>query len=157
MSDHEAIHNMLPLAAAGALGRAETSRVERHVAACSGCRRELEVLRLYSRGLGELPQPLVTAGLLQRTRARLIQERDTAADDRRQGLVLGLLTILSWGTGVVFWMLVRAVTGGVWNVLGANLADAATWSLVSALLMWATAGAAAVILGKRSAFMRRIL
>jgi hypothetical protein len=72
-------------------------------------------------------------------------------------MVLGLLTVFSWGTGVVFWMLVRAVTGGVWNVLGTNLADAATWSLVSALLMWTTAGAAAVILGKRSAFMRRIL
>jgi predicted anti-sigma-YlaC factor YlaD len=67
MSDHEAIHNMLPLAAAGALGRAEISRVERHLAACSGCRRELEVLRLYSRGLGELPQPAVPAGLLQQS------------------------------------------------------------------------------------------
>ena len=157
MSDHEAIHNMLPLAAAGALGRAEISRVERHVAACSGCRRELEVLRLYSRGLGELPQPMVPAGLLQRTKARLIQERATTADHRRQALMLGLLTVFSWSIGVVLWMLVRAVTGGVWKVLGANLADAATWSLVSALLMWTTAGAAAVILGKRGEFMRRVL
>jgi hypothetical protein len=157
MSDHEAIHNMLPLAAAGALGRAEISRVERHLAACSGCRRELEVLRLYSRGLGELPQPAVPAGLLQRTRARLIQERATAADHRRQGLVLGLLTVFSWAIGGVFWLLVRAVTGGVWEVLGTNLADAATWSLVSALLMWTTAGAAAVMLGKRGEFMRRVL
>jgi hypothetical protein len=157
MSDHEAIHNMLPLAAAGALGRAEISRVEQHMAACSGCRRELEVLRLYSRGLGELPQPMVPAGLLQRTKARLIQERDTAADHRRQGLVLGLLTVFSWSIGVVFWLLVRVVTGGVWTVLGTNLADAATWFSVSALLAWATAGVAAVVLGKRHKLARRPL
>jgi hypothetical protein len=87
----------------------------------------------------------------------LIQERDTAADHRRQGLVLGLLTVFSWSIGGVFWLLVRAVTGGVWTVLGTNLADAATWSLVSALLMWTTAGAAAVMLGKRGEFMRRVL
>lgn len=157
MNDHEAIHNMLPLAAAGALGRAEISRVERHLAACSGCRRELEVLRLYSRGLGELPQPMVPAGLLQRTKARLIQERDTAADHRRQGLVLGLLTVFSWSIGVVFWLLVRVVTGGVWTVLGTNLADAVTWFSVSALLAWTTAGVAAVVLGKRHKLARRPL
>jgi anti-sigma factor RsiW len=148
---------MLPLAAAGALGRAEISRVERHLAACSGCRRELEILRLYSRGLGELPQPIVPAGLLQRTKARLIQERDTAADHRRQGLVLGLLTVFSWSIAGVFWLLVRAVTGGVWEVLGANLADGVTWFSVSALLAWATAGVAAVVLGKRHKLARRPL
>ena len=157
MSDHEGIHNMLPLAAAGALGRTEISRVERHLAACSGCRRELEVLRLYSRGLGELPQPMIPAGLLQRTRARLIQERDTAADHRRQGLVLGLLTVFSWSIGGVFWLLVRAVTGGVWEVLGTNLADAVTWFSVSALFAWTTAGVAAVVLGKHHKLARRPL
>jgi hypothetical protein len=59
--------------------------------------------------------------------------------------------------GAASWLLVRAVTGGVWNVLGTNLADPVTWLLVSVLLAWATAGVAAVALGKRHELARRLL
>jgi hypothetical protein len=71
--------------------------------------------------------------------------------------VLGLLTVFSWSIGGVFWLLVRAVTGGVWEVLGTNLADAVTWFSVSALFAWTTAGVAAVVLGKHHKLARRPL
>jgi hypothetical protein len=157
MNDHETIRAMLPLAAADALSRGELSAVEEHAAACSQCRSELDALRLYSQGLGDLPQPVIPVGLLRRTRARLAQERATAADRRRQNLALGLLVLFSWAMGAASWLLVRTVTGGVWNVLGANLADPVTWLLVSVLLAWATAGVAAVTLGKRHELARRLL
>jgi len=157
MKDHEAIRAMLPLAAAEALARGELSAVEQHAAACSQCRSELDALRLYSHGLSELPQPMVPVGLLWRTRARLAQARATAADRRRQSLALGLLVSFSWTMGVATWILLNAVTGGVWKVFGTNLADPVTWFLVSVLLAWTTAGVAGVILGKRNELVRRTL
>jgi hypothetical protein len=96
-------------------------------------------------------------GLLQRTRARVLQERAAAADRRWQSLVLGLLVLFSWCLGAASWLLVHEVTNGVWMVLGANLADAGTWSLVSVLLVWPTAGVAAVALGKQIEWVRRPL
>lgn len=157
MNSHEPIRMILPLAAAGALTPGELLRVEQHAGTCPGCRRELEVLHLYSRGLQELPQPVLPAHLVQRTTARLIQERAMRADQRWHDVTLGLLAMFSWASGIVAWMLVRAVTGGVWSVFGANLVAAGTWSLVSALLIWATAGAAVAVLGKRNELGRRIL
>jgi predicted anti-sigma-YlaC factor YlaD len=154
---HESIQMMLPLAAAGALTQEELSTVELHVGTCPGCRRELEVLRLYATGLQELPQPIVPVGLLSRTRARLVQERASKAERRWQALTLSLLVVFSWVSGIVFWLLVRAITGGVWKVFGTNLVAAGTWSLISGLLAWATAGVAVVILGKRNEPVRRIL
>lgn len=146
MNDHETVRAMLPLAAAGVLAAGELSTVEEHAAGCPACQGELEALRLYSRGLGELPQPRVPAGLLQRTLARVIQEHDAAADRRRHGVTLGVLTAFSWTIGIVFWTLFRIVAGDVWKVLGIDLADPVTWFWLSALLAWTTAGVAVVIL-----------
>jgi anti-sigma factor RsiW len=146
------MRNMLPLAVAGALGLEDLSSVEEHTANCAECRRELEILRLYARGLRELPQPLSPDGLLQRTMARVIRERAEAALRRGQGLTLGLLAAFSWAMGVVFWLLVRTVTSGMWKPLGFG-----TWSLFSAVLAWATAGAAAVVLRRRSELVRRFI
>jgi anti-sigma factor RsiW len=157
MNHHEAIRTMLPLAAAGVLAPGELSTVEEHAAACPACRRELEALRLYTRGLRELPQPSLPAGLLQRTQARVIQEHDATAGRRRHGLTLGLLTAFSWTFGIVSWTLVRLIAGGAWKVLGMNLADPVTWFWLSALLAWTTAGVAVVILGKRNELARRFL
>ncbi len=157
MNGHETIRAMLPLAAAGALTRGDLAAVEQHAATCSLCARELEVLRLYSEGLRDLPRPMVPAGLMQRTTARLVQERAAAAGRRRQDLTLGALALFSWSLAAVSWILVRVFTGGVWIVLGANLADAGTWFLASALLAWTTAGVAVVALGKHHALVRRIL
>jgi hypothetical protein len=155
LSGHETIRAMLPLAAAGVLGRNELATVEEHAAACPECKRELDALRLYSRSLQALPQPKVPEGLLQRTQARVLQERDLVAGRRRQSLTLGMLTAFSWILGIVFWTLVRMIAGGAWKILGTNLADPVMWFWVSALFGWTTAGVAVVILGRRNELARR--
>jgi anti-sigma factor RsiW len=155
MNDHQAMRTILPLAAAGLLTPGELLTVEQHAAGCAACQRELEAMRLYSRGLRELPQPRVPAGLLQRTQARVIQEHDAAAGRRRHDVTIGVLTAFSWTVGIVFWGLVRMIAGDVWKVLGMNVADLVTWFWLSALLAWTTAGVAVVILGRRNELARR--
>jgi hypothetical protein len=157
MNSHESIRAMLPLAAAGVMPLEEMAIVEQHASTCPGCHRELELLRLYTRGLQDMPQPVLPAGLMRRTRARLIQEQEKKEARRRQALTLSLLVLFSWATGLVSWLLVRAVTGGVLSIFGINLVAVGIWSLMSVLLAWATAGVAAIVMGKRDELVRKFL
>src|SRR5205809_3075302 len=156
MNEHESIRAMLALAAAGALDPAESTRVERHANVCDDCRRELETWSRYAYGLRELPQPSAPPDLMERTRTRLLQERAVAEGRRWNGLMLGVLVVFGWATGLTLWILVRVFTGAVLTVFGANLVSGLTWSLVSVVLSWMTAAAAALMLGK-SRQMRRAL
>ena len=103
---------MLALAAAGALDAQEQRRVEEHARECPACRRELEIWSGYAQGLRQLPQPPSPAQLMERTRARLMQERATAADRRWDELMLGALALFAWTVGLTFWFVARIVTGG---------------------------------------------
>jgi anti-sigma factor RsiW len=145
MNTHENIRKLLPLVAASAPGpaldAAKASSVEGHVAECAECRRELELLRQYARGLQSMPQPAVPEGLLQRTMARVIQERESHAERRKQSVTLGLLGAFSWAMGIVFWLLARAFVTGF---------GFGAWSVISGALAWTTVGAAAVALRKRN-------
>jgi len=156
MNEHESIRVMLALAAAGALDPAESTRVERHANVCDDCRRELETWSRYAYGLRELPQPSAPPDLMERTRTRLLQERAVAEGRRWNGLMLGVLVVFGWATGLTLWILVRVFTGAVLTVFGANLVSGLTWSLVSVVLSWMTAATAALMLGK-SRQMRRAL
>jgi len=157
MNSHESIRAMLPLAAAGAMPPQELAIVEEHARTCPACQRDLQTLRLYSDGLQELPQPVLPAGLLRRTKARLIQEQEKKAAQRWRALTLSLLVLFSWASGLTSWLLVRAITGGVLSIFGVNLVAVGIWSLVSAVLAWATAGVAAVVMGKRDELVRKFL
>ena len=146
MNEHESVRAMLALAAAGALGPEEQRRVDQHAQVCGLCRADLETWAAYTQGLRKLPQPSTPEGLVQRTQARILQERAHAADRRPSELMLGALAIFGWGSGWAFWAMARVVMGGsFW-----------TWSLVSTVVVWMTAAAAAVMLG-RSRQMRRLL
>lgn len=152
MNTHETMRRMLPLAAAGMLAANESAALEQHLASCAECQRELAILRLYSRGLGELPQPALPQGLLQKTMIRAMQKKEAAAEQRRQGVVLVLLAAFSWVSGAVFWLLFRMATSGLWKPPGF-----VAWSLLSAVLAWATAGAAALILRAVTELTRRVV
>jgi hypothetical protein len=157
MNEHESIRELLLLAAAGALdGPGELRRVTEHAATCEVCRRELQVWSVYTEGLGRLPQPLLPAGLMERTRARIVEQRAAAARRRENALLLGALSLFGWISTLAFWTLARVFTGGVWNLFGVNLVSALTWSLLSTVVVWITAGASAVMLGDRRE-VRRVL
>jgi len=145
MISHEKIREMLTLAAAGALDTSEQKMVEQHAGSCDVCRRELEVLGGYARGLGAMPQPAVPEGLLERTRLLVAEAGWAAAEQRVRDLMLALLVMLSWAGSVGLWMAVRSFTGGGMSALG-----------ISTLLVWATAGMAVVLLGKRDLLARRV-
>ncbi len=149
MTEHESIREMLALAAAGVLGPDEVRRVEQHASRCESCRTELEAWAAYSQGLRKLPQPPAPEGLLERTRARILQEHEAASEKRRHELQLAGLAAFGWMTSFALWFIVRGFTGGTLIVLGANLGNAWTWLAVSTALSWATAGAAALVLVKR--------
>ena len=154
MTEHESVRAMVVLAAAGELGPEEQHRVDQHARECELCRRDLETWAAYTQGLRKLPQPSTPEGLVQRTQARILQERAAEAGRRRSELLLGALAIFGWASGWAFWTLARAITGGSLNVFGANLMDGLTWSFISMLVAGITAVTAALMLGRRGEVVR---
>jgi hypothetical protein len=161
MSEREFQHSdaveWVALAAGGALDGERQRRLEEHARACPVCRRELEIWNRYAHGLRQLPQPPVPAQLMERTRARLIQERAVTADRRWDALMLGALALFAWTVGLTFWFVARIVTGGELVIMGANLVRFGTWSAGSTVFVWLTAAVAALALGRRRRELRRAL
>jgi hypothetical protein len=149
MNTHESIRNLLPLAAAGALGQQEQLEVEAHTRICEICRRELDAWSVYTNGLRGLPQPAIPADLIARTQARILRDREAAAAVRWNGLALCGLGVFSWVASVGFWLLVRELFGGRVEVLGTNLVSAGPWFFISFAVASITAAATALLLGNR--------
>jgi len=148
MNEHESVRATLALAAAGLLGPDELRRIEQHARKCELCRSDLEIWSAYAQGLRKLPQPSAPDGLIERTRARILQEHAVAAGRRRQAWLLGALVAFGWTSSLVFWVVARALTGGVFTVMGVNWVNGLAWSLGSTVLAWTTAAAAAIMLGR---------
>lgn len=148
MSTHEEMKAKLALAASGALSPEEARQVEQHARECADCRRELESWGAYARGLGQLPQPTIPLGLVARAQARVLRERAEAADRRRSSLMFGALAVFSLASSFAVWWAAQTLTGGVLAVFGINLVSAGPWFLVSSLMTWITAAAAAVTLNR---------
>ncbi len=157
MSEHESMKELLALAACGALDAQEQRRLDEHAQECPACRREQEIWGAYSEGLRRLPQPPLPAQLMERTRARVWQERATAADRRWDEMMLGALALFAWTVGLTAWFVARIFTGGALVIMGANLVRFGTWSAISTVLVWLTAAVAALALGKRRRELRRAL
>ena len=155
MNEHESIRAQLALAAAGVLGRDEMRQLEQHARECETCRRELEVWGLYVRGLQQLPQPEFPANLFARTHGRVLHEREQAMERKRNSWLLGALAAYSWAISFAVWAVARTLTHGSLEFFGTNLLSAGPWILISGVSTWVTAGAAAVMLGRRNQ-MRRV-
>lgn len=156
MMEHQSIHAMLPLAAAEALDPADMQRVEQHAAVCDVCRQELQSWGFYARGVAELPPVNAPLGLLERTRARIVEQRELAAARRRTAILLAGLVVFLWSMSVATWMLARILAGGALQVNGVNLLNGMVWSVLSTALVWMTAVAAAAMLGKNSELARTL-
>jgi predicted anti-sigma-YlaC factor YlaD len=156
-SIHKTYTELLALAACGALDAPEQRLLEEHARECPACRRGLEIWSAYSQGLRQLPQPVPPAQLVERTRARVCQERATAADRRWDEMMLGALALFAWTVGLTVWFVARIFTGGALVIMGANLVRFGAWSAVSTVLVWLTAAVAALALGKRRRDLRRAL
>jgi hypothetical protein len=149
MNAHESIRAMLALAAAGALGHQDQREVEEHARVCETCRVELESWTFYTAGLSRLPQPAAPPNLIGRTQARILRERELAAARRWNGLTLGTLGAFSWVVSIIFWIMARTITGGMFEVFGRNLVSAGPWFAVTSIVASVTAGVAALLLRNR--------
>lgn len=156
MTEHESFRAMLALWAADTLDPGERRRVEQHAESCEICRRELHAWGFYARGLSALPQPAVPQGLMQRTRARIIEQREASAARRRNNAMLAALVVFGWAASLTTWTLVRVFAGGALHVLGVNLVNGVNWSLLSTMFAWMTAATAAAMLGRQSELRRTL-
>ena len=156
MNEHDSILKLLALYAAESLDAVESKRVEAHLQVCAVCRKELSVWGLYAGAARQQPQPAVPNDLIARTHARVLRERDKAEQRRIEISMLSIGIAMSWAVSLATWYAVRELTGGMFVVLGTNLLQAGPWFLATMLAAWATAGVAAIILG-RNRELRRIL
>jgi hypothetical protein len=154
MTEHESIQAMLALTAADALDPGELRRVQQHAGSCEICRGELHAWSIYARGLPKLPQPVAPEGLLERTRARIIEQREAAAARRHENVMLAGLVVFGWAASLTTWTLVRVLIGGTLDVLGVNLLSGVSWTLLSTVFVWMTAAAAAAMLGRSNEHRR---
>jgi len=157
MNEHESVQRLLALSAAGVLDTQEQLRVNRHTHECDICRGELETWSTYAHALHQLPQPAVPVQLLQRTEARFLREQAAVAGRRHDERILIALALFAWIVSLADWLLLRGLMGGVLLVMDMNVLDLPIWSLASTVLVWASAGAAAIVLAKRQRELRRVL
>lgn len=147
MSAH--VTELLALAAAGALDPEEAARVEAHLSECAACAAEAGAWRRLADGLARLPSPRPSRTLVARTveevEARLA-ERSERAWNRA---ALGFAVAFAWTMAVVAWMVLDLVTGQLALRLGRPVGGTAAWYAAYVVVGWLTAGAAAVLLGRR--------
>jgi anti-sigma factor RsiW len=149
MSEHQAIYELLPLCAAGALDERARRQVEQHLADCPSCRSEFAMWSAYTRGLKQLPQPAMAREVLLRTQARVLREQSLRTQRAHTPLVVLGLSVFGWSVSYLLWVVVYAATGGELVVLQTNIMRLDVWALASTVLVW-TSGAVAAILLARS-------
>jgi anti-sigma factor RsiW len=153
---HETIRELLTLAAAGALGPEEALLVARHRETCNSCSAELERWGALIGGLRRLPTPQPRAVVVERARAQAAARLAEEIEHRWQRVVISALVLYAWILTLVTWPLFRLITGGLLTRLGPGFDQ--SWFLFAAftILVWATGGVAAVVLGRHRQQGRRM-
>jgi anti-sigma factor RsiW len=109
MKDHQAVQELLSLAAAGVLNPKEQQRVQEHLQRCDICRVEFDDWQKITHELRILPTPQAPVGLLLRTQ-RLIQSRQFLAANNPGSLLLpSLLLMFSWVSLFLNYHLLRLI------------------------------------------------
>jgi predicted anti-sigma-YlaC factor YlaD len=148
MSAH--VTELLALAAAGALHPAEAVRVEEHVRECAACAAEAAAWRALAGALGKLPAAKPSRALVART-AEAVEERLAERAERAWNrAALGFLVAFAWTLAVLSWVIVDLVSGALAFSLERSIGSTAAWYAAYVVAGWMTAGAAAVLLGRRT-------
>jgi len=148
MSGH--VTSLLPLAAAGALDPGEAFRVEAHLRECVVCRAEAAAWRDVAGELGRLPAPKPSRALVART-VEAVEERLAERAERAWNrAALGFLVAFAWTLAVLSWVVVDLVNGVLALRLERSVGSSAAWYAAYLVAGWLSAGAAAVLLGRRA-------
>ena len=156
LDSHEKIYELLALAAAGALTPEEELLVARHRETCKKCSAEMERWRVLTGGLQRLPTPQPRAAVVERARAQAEARLTEEIEHRWQRAVIIFLVLYAWILTVMTWPILRLITAGLLTRFGPGFNH--SWFLFAALtiLVWATGGVAAVLLGRHRQQGRRM-
>ncbi len=148
MSGH--VRELLALAAAEALDPEDERRVTAHLALCADCAAEAAQWRHLAREVGRLPAPKASRALVART-VEAVEERLAERAERAWNrAALGFLVAFAWTLAVVSWLVIDLVAGGLAVRLGGPVGPTAAWYGAFLMAGWLSAGAAAVLLGRRT-------
>jgi len=149
MNDHEAIRQILSLAAAGALEPGVEQKVAAHVKSCGECAAELEEWRLLAGELRRLPTPQPPAILVERARARAEAKLAEEEEYRWQRGVMIFVVAFAWVLTLMSWPFVRLVSRGLLGMLDPRLNQAWIGFAAFTTIVWLAGGTAAVLLSLR--------
>ena len=156
MNDHEKIRELLALAVADALTRAEEEQVMNHVRSCTECSSELDSWRLLAAGMRRLPTPQPRPLIVERARARAEIRFAEEAEHRWHRIVMIGVILFAWALTLMSWPVVRLVSGGLLGMLDPRLNHAWLGFAVFTTIVWMTGGAAAVFLSLQQRRERRV-
>ena len=145
--DHSALREQLALAAAGVLDGGDRLQVERHIAACPECAAEFARWQRVGTAIRRMPKPLAPAGLVEQTRALLVERHAREAEARSNLRTLALLLFLVWVMTLFAWPLERQLAAGVASLLALDSAHTGVWVLTYTILGSIAGTTAAVVLG----------
>ncbi|MGH9774156.1 MAG: zf-HC2 domain-containing protein [Candidatus Acidiferrales bacterium] len=157
MSEHDEVREMLALAAAGALVRAEEARLTAHLAACAECSVELEKWQMLAGGLKRLPTPQPSAATLERARTMAERQFAAEAETRWNRKMLIFLMLFAWALTVASWPVVRLFGRGMLGWLEPGFAKLWWEIALYAGLVWIPGAVAAGLLANRQRRERRTI
>jgi anti-sigma factor RsiW len=148
MSPH--VHELLPLAAAGALDSDEEARVAAHLGECAACAREEATWRRLASRLAELPAPKPSRALVARARQTAELRLADRAEHAWNRAALGFLVAFAWTLAVLSWVVMDLVGGTLAMRLGRPLGPTVAWYAAYVVAGWLAAVATTLVLGKRA-------
>jgi anti-sigma factor RsiW len=149
MNEHDAIHELLTLAAAGALDAAEQGRVEEHLRQCLACRTEFAGWLRLTGALKELPTPQAPPTLLEQTRRALELRAATQRAHRTNYFMLGLMLLVAWTVTLLNWPLLQLLQGRLTQWLDISSGQLTAMWTGYMLLAWLATALVAALLGQR--------
>jgi anti-sigma factor RsiW len=155
MSGH--VTDLLPLGAAGSLDPAESARMEAHLRECAACAGEAATWRSVAAELGRLPAPKPSRALLARTVEAVEAHLAERAERAWNRAALGFLVAFAWTMAVLSWVVVDLVNGVLALRIERSVGSSAAWYAAYLVAGWLSAGAAAVLLGRRAREEGRIV
>jgi len=156
MSEHDKIRELLALAAADALTRAEEKQVAEHVRSCIACSNELGAWRPIASELRRLPTPQPSSWLVQATLARAEAKLTEQAEHDWNRRVMIVFVAFAWLFTIADWPVFHFVSGHFGSLLEPQFSY--TWISFAAFtaLGWLAGGVAAVMLAMRQRGEKRL-
>jgi predicted anti-sigma-YlaC factor YlaD len=124
--------------------------VEAHLRECPACAGEAAAWRAVAGELGRLPAPKPSRALVART-VEVVEERlAERAEQAWSRAALAFLVAFGWTMAVLSWVIVDLVNGALALRLQRSVGSSAAWYAAYLVAGWLSAGAAAVLLGRRA-------